>query len=175
MDAAMLAVLAGVALATGIATPPAPCSVAGLAISLDDQGGAFNGMSHSGTRLTMRNTGSAPCRLPRFSPVVFRDAKGNMLPIASTDTRQARQGVIREPGALLGALTLTLLPGRSAWTTLRWVSGNVYDHGRCVRPATIELRLRPGDPADVRFEGTLCGEKQKPVLVDQSPFELAPP
>jgi hypothetical protein len=171
----MLTVFAAIALAAGIATPPPPCSTAGLAISLDDQGGAFNGMSHSGTRLAVRNNGSAPCRLPQFSPVVFRDAKGDMLPIASTDTRQGRQGLIREPGALLGALTLTLLPGRSASSTLRWVSGDVYDHGRCIRPRTIELRLRPGDRAHVRFEGTLCGEKQKPLLVDQSPFELAPP
>jgi hypothetical protein len=138
-------------------------------VSLDDGGGAFNGMSHSGARLIVRNTGDETCLLRMRVGIRFKDAKGNMLVIGTNDARLSQRGMMS--GALSPSLRLPA--GKNASATLRWVSGNVYDHGRCLRPTSIGLQFGLGDVANVRFDGVICGEQGKVVMVDQSSFALA--
>lgn len=175
----MLIVLAAVALAAGIATPPSPCDRGTIALSLDDGGGEFNGMSHAGTRLIVRNTGMVACRFPMRPGIVFKDAKQAGLPVIVGERRKALPGVIQisEPGALGSALIVTLSPGQSVSTTLRWISGDVYGRGqgRCVHPRAIELYLQPANVVDLPFKGDICGERGKMITVDRSPWEGVKP
>ena len=177
----MLIFLAAMALATGIAPPPPPCSGGSIAASLDEEGGAFNGMSHSGTRLVVRNTGAVACRFPVRVALVFKDSKGAGLPIVAGEMRPVQPGVIQiqEPGALSSNLTMTLSPGQTVSSTLRWISGDVYGQGQghCLRPRTIELRLGPGgvDATVLPFKGTVCGERGKMIRVDRSPWDRTKP
>jgi hypothetical protein len=174
MDAAMLTVLAGVALAAGIATPPPFCAGTSIMVRLDDEAGAFNGMSQSGTRLVVRNTSAETCRFPVRATLVFKDSKGIGLPIVAGEVQPVLPGVIRiqEPGALKANLTMTLSPGQIVSSTLRWVSGDVYGkrRGRCLRPRTIALLLGPGviDVTVLPFKATICGERGKMIMVDRS-------
>jgi len=175
----MLSVLAAVALAAGIATPPSPCDRGTIVLSLDDGGGEFNGMSHAGTRLTVRNSGTVACRFPMRPGIVFKDAKQAGLPVAVAETRKVPPGVIKisGPGAIGSALLVNLSPGQGASTTLRWVSGDVYGRGqgRCVHPRTIGVYLQPGNVVDIPFRGTICGERGKVIMVERSYWERVKP
>jgi Protein of unknown function (DUF4232) len=181
MESAMLTILAAVALGAGIAPPPPPCAGTSVTVSLDDEGGAFNGMSHSGTRLTVRNTGTVACRFPVRVALVFKDAKEAWLPIIAGEIKPVRPGTIQiqEPGALTSNLTMTLSPGQTVSSTLRWVAADVYGQGqgRCLRPRTIELRLGPGaiDAIDLPFKSTVCGERGKMIMVDRSRWDGTKP
>jgi len=79
------------------ASPSAPpaCRADTLSVRTEAGDGEFNGMSHGGTRLIVRNTGRAPCLLPGLPTVVFLDAKGAEQPTL----RQAPPGM--HPGPIV--------------------------------------------------------------------------
>jgi len=100
----MLALLALSALAAAPTPAPAPCRAESLALRTDAADGDFNGMSHGGTWLVVRNTGSTTCLLPGLPTVLFLDAKGQSLPIE----RKAPPGM--HPGPVV--IPVALKPGQ---------------------------------------------------------------
>jgi hypothetical protein len=72
--------------------PLPPCRVDRLRVSLDDRGGDFNGMSHSGTELSIRNTGP-DCMLVALPTVQLRDARNRIV----RATRQVSRGMHPSP------------------------------------------------------------------------------
>lgn len=153
--------LAAPSVATASTAPPA-CRADQLRLSLDPHGGDFNGMSHSGTELSIRNLG-ADCLLVALPVIRLSDARGRALPAI----RQAPRGM--HPGPVL--MPVRLSGGRRAATDLRWVSGPVFPHSRSVRVARITVQvgtkvLRASLPA------TLYGEAGKPITFDQTPLHL---
>ena len=157
------------------AVAPLPADVAAVAalpscrqvsLSLDGEGGAFDGMSHGGALLVVRNTGP-DCRLPGLPALAFFDARGRALPIA----RRAPAGL--HPGPAVPPLGVA--SGAEATAPLRWVSGPVYPHSRCLTPARLVLTLAPGVTQTYAGPiGRACGPSDAPAPLTQPPLRLDP-
>ncbi|MDF0486545.1 DUF4232 domain-containing protein [Sphingomonas sp. H39-1-10] len=142
-------------------TPAAPaCRPAQLRVSLDGRDGAFNGMSHAGTQLSIRNTGR-DCALPALPTIQFRDSRGRVLPAV----RRAPVGM--HPGPVM--LPLRLAGGHRATTDLRWVAGPVFSQNRSVHAASIAVRIGAGT-VRVPTTAVLYGETGKSIGFEQSPL-----
>lgn len=137
----------------------ADCAPSQLAFSLDNGNGRFNGMSHSGTTLVLRNTGTSTCTISAPLPT-FTDADKRTLDIVAQDS----------PGSHPAPTTTTLAPGATVSSDMRWVSGNVYDHGHCESPAIITLTAGKQTVA-ASFAGHLCGPGGKPSTYTLTPFQ----
>ena len=61
-----------------------PCKASDLSLGTDDENGSFNGMSHLGTLLVLRNLSTTACSVPARPEISFLDAsksKASPLPI----------------------------------------------------------------------------------------------
>ncbi|WP_010188132.1 DUF4232 domain-containing protein [Sphingomonas sp. PAMC 26605] len=141
------------------AAPPA-CSGAQLRLSLDARDGDFNGMSHSGTELSIRNTGP-DCTLAGLPTIQMRDARGRVL----TAIRQKPVGMY--PGPVV--LPVRLGGGHRAVTNLRWVSGPTFPQSRSVHATMVTVRI---GKATLRapLSAVLYGDARKPVTFEQAPL-----
>lgn len=145
-------------------TGPSACSSSQLDFSLDGGDGRFDGMSHSGTMLVLRNTGKSACTIPPLPLPRLTDANRQPLDIEARDGQDQPQ----PPAAVL------LASGASATSDLRWVSGDVYDNGHCESPAFVTLAL--GDQSvSATFTGHLCGAGGQPSTFTMTPFQLRAP
>jgi hypothetical protein len=136
------------------------CRPAQLRLSLSGRDGDFNGMSHSGTAVSIRNLGP-DCTLPALPTIAFRDARGRSLPA----TRRAPVGM--HPGPVM--VPVRLAAGHRASIDLRWISGPVYPRSRSIRAATVTVSF---GRATLRapLKALLYGETGKPVMFDQTPL-----
>ncbi|MGB3461208.1 MliC family protein [Rhodanobacter lindaniclasticus] len=144
------------------ASGPAACMPAQLSLQLDDGNGRFNGMSHSGTMLVVRNAGTLACSIAVMPSPRLQDARRQTLAI----TAQVPPSPAGQPARLM------LAPGASVDSDMRWVSGNVYDDGHCESPAFITLALGTGT-VTAPFHGQLCGAGGKPSTYSITPFREA--
>jgi hypothetical protein len=144
---------------------PAACRAAQLVFSLDGGNGRFDGMSHSGIALVLHNQGNTTCTLPARPEPILQDAAHRTLP----STAQPPADMPPEP-----APPLNLAPGAQAEADMRWVSGDVYDHGPCLSPAFIVLPLGTGETVSAAFAGRLCGPGGRPPAYTLAPFRPAP-
>ncbi|QHC34194.1 DUF4232 domain-containing protein [Komagataeibacter xylinus] len=142
------------------ATPVPDCKVRQMALGLDDGQGAFNGMMHSGAWLVVRNTGARACSVARMGPVSFEDGRHHPVVVA---WQQA-----------VPASAMVLPAGGQMKTALRWVSGNVFDPGACMTPATVVLPLRHRRVRHA-FAHALCGPAGQPPALEQQPWTEGPP
>ena len=156
----MLAAQAALGTPTPVAAPA--CLATQLRLTLDARDGDFNGMSHSGTKLSIRNTGP-DCTLPALPVIRMLDARGRTLPAM----RQKPVGM--HPGPVV--VPVRLGRGHRAVTDLRWVSGPVFPQSRSVRSTMVTVRigtvmLRAPLPA------VLYGDVKKPVTFEQTPLRV---
>lgn len=151
-------------LAAGSASLPA-CKAEQLSLGFDSENGAFNGMSHAGTLLVLRNIGDAACQVPGLPKLSMIGANGHVLPIA----RAAPVGF--HPGPVI--LPVGIAPGAELTAPLRWVSGAVFPQSRCYAPTALSLDLN-----GVRVRGVLaahvCGQQGKPATFEQPPLTADP-
>ena len=133
------------------------CRASQLGFSVDSGDGRFNGMSHSGTMLTVRNSGTAACTLPAQPQPVLTGADKRPLDI-----------IAQAPNAPAPS-TIQLAPGAAVESEMRWVSGNVYEDGHCESPAFIDLAIG-GEKVSTAFTGHLCGAGGKPSTYTLTPF-----
>lgn len=136
------------------------CTPSQLALTLDSAGGRFNGMSHSGTMLVLRNTGAAACTIPARPLPSFADSGGQTLNIVA-QTPAGPDVASHSP--------ITLAPGAVVTSDMRWVSGDVYDNGHCEAPARLTLALGQ-QRISTAFTGRLCGAGGQPSTYALSPF-----
>lgn len=139
-----------------------PCQPRQLELSLDDGGGDFNGMSHSGTYVVLRNNGASACRVPARPDVTFLDAH-------ETPLRASLQPI---PGMHPGPVLLPVeIPAQaSVRASLRWVTGEVFDDTQCIDP--VWLRIGIGEGAlTTPFRGHLCGSRAEGPLYQMVPFQ----
>jgi membrane-bound inhibitor of C-type lysozyme len=139
---------------------PAICAPSQLAFSLDNGNGRFNGMSHSGTTLVLRNIGTSACTIPAQPLPTLTDADRQTLDIVAQDS----------PDSPPAPAITTLASGATVTSDMRWVSGNVYDHGHCESPAVITLAVGKQTVA-TGFAGHLCGPDGKPSTYTLTPFQ----
>ncbi len=151
------------------ATPPASalpsCTASQLSLAVDGQGGAFNGMSHGGALLVIRNLGPKACRLPGLPMLVFKDAKGRPLPIA----RQAPKGM--HPGPVV--VPVGVAAGAELTVPLRWVSGEVYDRSQCLTTAFAAVTIG-AEMVQTAFTARLCGQAGVGIGFDQPILHVDP-
>lgn len=157
----IMAMMAGVLAASPARVAPKtslPECKAQLSLGFDSENGDFDGMSHSGVLLVLRNLGSA-CRTAGLPVLRFENAAGAPLPIA----RAAPVGM--HPGPVV--VPVGLASGAEATAPLRWVSGDVYDGHNCITPARIVVITGVNRFAQPWPAGQLCGAAGKPIPFDQ--------
>jgi hypothetical protein len=149
LSALLAFALAGAAAASAHA---APCAADQLSLAVDGENGNFNGMSHSGTLLVLRNLGPAACTVAGFPKILFTDAANATLPI----TRVVPRGM--HPGPVV--VPVTILPEAELTSSLRWVSGEVYPHSQCFVPAALVVVI--GDQKlTTPLAAHICGRSGK--------------
>ncbi len=129
------------------------CKASELALSFDEENGNFNGMSHSGTLLVLRNIGTKTCKVSRHPMMTFQDAHHQDLKIISR----------RVPGMNPGPVVLPVpvVPGAEVTGAMRWVSGDVYDGRNCLTPQFMTLSIVTDD-LQSPFPEHLCAPQNKP-------------
>ena len=136
------------------------CSSQRIVISTDAEGGDFDGMSHSGTLLVVRNVAMTACRIAPFASITFEDRNGKPLDIAVERTSPFTGPVVNGHRLPLGhgpvVLPMTLPPGAIATSRLRWVSSPVFDRSVCLKPAHLSVDLG-ASAAQTSIAGMVCG------------------
>ena len=145
--------------ATIAKTAEPPSCKAQLWIGLDGEDGAFNGMSHSGVLLVVRNLGPNSCRTPGLPVLEMQDASGRPLAFA----RRAPLGM--HPGPVV--IPVSIAPGAQATSALHWVSGPVYPRNACATPARIAVTTGPYTATLPWPGGQVCGPAGKPIPYDE--------
>ena len=133
------------------------CTANQLSLALDGENGNFDGMSHSGTLLVLRNISPDACSVPAFPTLTFRDAANTALAITRS-TPGFGHGMGHGP-VMLPAI---VAPGAELTASLRWVSGDVYDHGTCLSPVTLSVTIA-GAELTAPITGNICGESTSKV------------
>jgi Protein of unknown function (DUF4232) len=144
---------------------PASCSASQLSFGLDQEGGYFDGMSHSGTLLVLRNLGPQTCSIPAQPTLAFQDAEHHPLRVSL----QTPAGM--HPAPVI--LPVAIPAGAEVTSQMRWVSGDVYDGHNCVSPAFVTIPLGT-DTLSVSFNGSLCGPAGPPPTYTMSPLQRDP-
>jgi hypothetical protein len=141
---------------------PASCSASQLSLGLDQEGGYFDGMSHSGTLFVLRNLGAEDCKVSAQPTPAFEDAQHHPLHVSL----QPAAGM--QPGP-----PVVIPVGAEVTSQMRWVSGDVYDGHNCVSPAYMTIPIGTGS-LSVQFNGTLCGPAGPPPTYTMTPLERDP-
>jgi Protein of unknown function (DUF4232) len=124
------------------------CTAAQLSFSFDNEGGNFDGMSHSGTLLVLRNIGDQTCTIPGRPSLTFQDVANNSLPISVEPSAGMHPGPVILPVAVPAGAEVT--------GVLHWISGEVFDSSRCFSPASVAIRFGT-EALKAPFSGHLCG------------------
>ncbi|MEH3121592.1 MAG: DUF4232 domain-containing protein [Sphingomonas phyllosphaerae] len=137
-----------------------PCRAERLRLTLDGRDGEFNGMSHSGTELSIRNTGP-DCILDALPNVQILDARNRPLPAVRHSPRGMHPGPVIVP--------IRLAAGHRATTAIRWVAGPVFDQSQSVRATKLRVGIGTGT-LTTRMTATLYGERGQRVTFEQPPL-----
>jgi hypothetical protein len=143
------------------ALPPS-CSASQLSVGLDQENGYFDGMSHSGTLLVLRNLGPQACSVPAQPTLAFEDAQHHPVRVSL----QAATGMHPAP-------TVVIPVEAEVTSQMRWVSGDVYDGHNCVSPAYVTIPIG-SDNLSTQFNGTLCGPPGPPPTYTMTPLQRDP-
>ncbi|WP_321814762.1 MULTISPECIES: DUF4232 domain-containing protein [unclassified Paraburkholderia] len=139
-----------------------PCQPRQLALSLDDGGGDFNGMSHGGTYLMLRNRSAVACSIPARPGITFLDSHKHPLRAAL----QAMPGM--HPGPVL--LPLVIPPQATVKTSLHWVTGDVFDDTQCIDTAYLRIAIGNG-AVSAPLRAHLCGPRAQGPQYQFVPFQ----
>ena len=149
----------------GVGDVVKPCTAGQLSPALDEENGNFDGMSHSGTLLVLRNLGPEACSMPARPTIGFEDVQHH--PVAVT----LEEPVGMHPGPVL--LPVAVPAGAELTSEMRWVSGDVYDGGQCVSPAFLTVAMGT-ETLRVDFSGRqICGPAGK-VSYSMTPLRRDP-
>ena len=128
------------------------CPAAQLSFALDGENGEFNGMSHSGALLVLRNLGPNACTVPARPELGFETASHHLLPISL----EAPRGM--HPGPVI--LPVVIPAGAKVTSQLRWVSSDAFGANNGISPAFITLSVG-GETLRLKFTSQLFGPAGK--------------
>ena len=116
----------------------------------------FDGMSHSGTLVVLRNLSSAACRVEGIPQLAFSDNKGPLKVTLVTP------GFGRQPNGIMlnhGPVVVPVLvpAGAELTSQLRWVSNEVYSKSICVTPTKLAITIE-GKQQTAPIAAHLCGD-----------------
>jgi hypothetical protein len=155
---AALAISAPTPASEAVVTTLPDCTINQLSLTFDDENGNFDGMSHSGRLLVLRNYGDHACKTSALPILRFEDAAHRPLALV----RRTPLGM--HPGPVV--IPVGLAPGAEATARMRWVSGNVYDGHHCLTAASVSLQLGT-ETLTKALHVTICGPMQTSVTYDQ--------
>lgn len=141
------------------------CSAAQLSLALDDENGYFNGMSHSGTLLVLRNLGPNACTVPGRPELGFEDTAHHPLPISLRLPRGMHPGPVIPP--------VVIPAGTEVTSQLRWVSSDAFGGNNRISPGFITLSLGR-DTLRLKFTGQLFGPAGKQPTYSVTLFKRDP-
>lgn len=144
-----------------------PCEATDLSHATDSENGAFNGMSHSGTLVILRNLSPTACSVPAIPQLTLIDSSNKPLPA----TPQLPGARFMHPGPVV--LPIPLAPGAELTATLRWVSGPVYTDNLCLDATSLDITVA-GTKLRTRLLAHLCGERTTGVSYQLSRFSTDP-
>lgn len=146
------------------------CAMDQLSLALDAENGNFDGMSHSGTLVVLRNLGGSACRVEAVPVITLR----------SGATGEAVRGVMAgarsmHPGPVLRPVLrpVVVAAGAEVTASLRWVSGEVFDDSVCVVPKTLAVTIG-GATQEVEFGNKLCGQRGKGIEFEMTRWAVDP-
>lgn len=126
------------------------CRAQELSLATDQENGAFDGMSHGGTLLVLRNQSDHACRVAPFPQVTFADAARDL---ATASSVEGARGM--HPGPVVAPIVVAA--GAEITSKLRWTSGQVFEHNACIHPTKLMVRVEDGtQTTPVQFR--LCGD-----------------
>ena len=126
------------------------CQPGNLRLSIDHRNGQYDGMSHRGVVLDIRNTGTTDCELDARPDLTFSGALNDGTPA----TAEAQSPAGMHPGPVLPPVTLA--PQQTQHTLIRWVSGDVFDDGHnCITTNSAQLSVG-GHMLSVAAEFYMC-------------------
>jgi hypothetical protein len=141
---------------------PVSCSASQLSLGLDQEGGNFDGVSHSGTLLVLRNLGPQACSVAAQPTPAFEDAQHHPLHVS-----------LQTPAGTQPGPPVVIPVGAEVTGQMRWVSGDVYDGHNCVSPAYLTIPIGSSS-LSVQFNGTLCGPAGPPPTYTMTPLQRDP-
>lgn len=142
------------------------CAASDLQLVLDSQNGAFDGMSHTGTFMTVKNKGGKACLLPAYPSVQFQTDDGKSVPVK----RQAADGDTPAEDTLQTGIDLVLPRQSALHSALRWVSGDVYGGPHDCHTVTSLVVTVGGNRLSYPLHSIFCSPEQGRVVVEQSPL-----
>ncbi len=138
------------------------CTRDQFSLGMDDENGNFDGMSHSGTLLVLRNLGSNACRIST-TPQIALYGKSGLLNVKFT---LVRAGASKAASVIVAA-------GAELTSNLRWASGDVFDPGYCVQATSMRVTIA-GKELGTELDNQLCGFKAKAIEAEMSPLATDP-
>jgi hypothetical protein len=152
---------------TLLACPPRvqPCKPYQLSFNTDNENGAFNGMSQSGTLLVLRNLSPSACTVPGRPVVIFQNSSHHALPA----TLQTPRGM--HPGPVI--LPVVIPAGAEVTSRIRWVSNDAYGANNSNAPAFLSIQIS-GHALTRKFQGRLFGPAGKHPQYTESLFRRDP-
>ena len=143
------------------------CEATDLSPATDAENGSFNGMSHSGTLVVLRNLSPTPCAVLGIPQLTLLDSAGKSLPAAP----QLPGARFMHPGPVI--LPIPVAPGAEVTATMLWVAGPVYADNLCLDAQVLEITIA-GKPLRTPLAAHLCGERAKGVSYELSHFATDP-
>ena len=144
-----------------------PCDAGELSPATDGENGSFNGMSHSGTLVILRNIGTTACSVPAIPQLTL--LASNNKPLAATPELPGTRFL--HPGPVV--LPVPVAPGAEVTATVRWVAGPVYSDNLCLDVQTLDITIA-GRHLHTPLGAHLCGERAKGVTFELTRFATDP-
>ena len=144
----------------------AMCTADDLSLAVDSENGQFDGMSHSGTLVILRNTSPNTCRVNAIPRITLADATHD-LP-ATADLPAAR---FMHPGPVV--LPVAVAAGAELTATMRWVQGEVFTDNLCISPTRLTVKIGSSSQT-IDFAAHLCGERKEGVHYELTRFAPDP-
>ena len=151
--------------------PPVPqgvrmCTATDLSLATDDENGNFDGMSHSGTLVVLRNLSTTACRVPAIPQLTFTDSHGPLkVTLVTPGFGRQPNGIQLNHGPVVPPVVVP--SGAEVTSELRWVSGEVYTHSTCVTPTSLSIAIE-GKPQRTAITAHLCGDAAAGGVTDEA-------
>lgn len=141
------------------------CTADQLFLSVNDENGAFAGMSQNGALLVLRNTSATACQMQALPRLRLENAHRSAL-----DFRQI--GPVRW-GVGPAMMPVVVPPGAELTAKLRWVSSDAYGANHSIRAQYLIVEVGNKSLRTV-FPATLFGAEHQPPELTLEPLHRDP-
>jgi len=131
------------------------CAAKQLSLAVDPEGGEFDGMSHGGVLLVIRNISSTLCQVAAFPDLTFGDKAHHPLDIVRENTTTLALKHAMHPGPVV--LPVPVAPGAELTSSMRWIASDVSEKANCVNPTILTLTIGNAE-LTIPIQANICGQ-----------------